>query len=203
MGIIFWLQGIWYALWFAGFLLAESNINSESLFMLLLSAALSYYLSSLYKHLFYFQARVKQSVIFLLLSTFSSYYGAKPQTSHTSFPGDSWINVPSWVPRNTRLACTLGTSRTNSSLSCHECLGPHPNLDSKPPHPESRTQCGARTSTTSSSHQSVRKRAGSTTREQQAFPAPIPKFVLGTIICDLPRVICNDRSLIDTDREKV
>jgi len=47
------------------------------------------------------------------------------------------------------------------------------------------------------------ERAGSATREQQVFPAPIPKYVLGTIVCDLPRVICNDRSLIDTDREKV
>ena len=115
------------------FILAESNTNSESLFMLLLLAVLSYYLLSLYKHLFYFQARVEQSVSFLLLSTFSSYYGAKPQVSRTGFLGDSRINVPSWVPRNTRPACTPDTSRTNPSVSCPGCPGPRPNLDSKPP----------------------------------------------------------------------
>ena len=83
--------------------------------------------------MFYFQAKVEQSVPFLLLSTFSSYYGAKPQTSHTGFPGDSRINVPSCVPENTRPACTLGTSRTNPSLSCPGCPGSRPNLDSQPP----------------------------------------------------------------------
>ena len=77
------------------FLLAESNTNSESLVMLLLSAVLSYHLTSLYKHLFYFQAKVEQSVPFLFLSTFSSYYGAKHETSRTGSPGDSRINVPS------------------------------------------------------------------------------------------------------------
>jgi hypothetical protein len=32
--------------------------------------------------------------------------------------GDSRINVPSWVPKNTRLACTSGTSKTNPFYSC-------------------------------------------------------------------------------------
>jgi hypothetical protein len=31
----------------------------------------------------------------------------------------SRINVPSWVPKNTHLACTLGTSETNPFYSCH------------------------------------------------------------------------------------
>ena len=36
-------------------------------------------------------------------------------------------------PKNTRSACTQGTSRTNPSPSCPRCLGPRPNWDSKPP----------------------------------------------------------------------
>ena len=120
------------------FLLVESNTNSESLFMLLLSAILSYYLSSLYKHLFYFQARVEQSVPFLLLSPFSSYYGAKPQTSRTGTPAIHESMPPAGCPEDTRPACTPGTSRTNPSLSYPGCPGPHPNLDSKPPPLNSR-----------------------------------------------------------------
>ena len=51
--------------------------------MLLLSVVLSYYLSSLYKHLFYFQARVEQPVPFHHLTSFSSYYDARVKTSRT------------------------------------------------------------------------------------------------------------------------
>ena len=51
--------------------------------MLLLSAVLSYYLFSLYKHMFYFQARVEQSVLFYHLPSFSSYYDARVKTSRT------------------------------------------------------------------------------------------------------------------------
>ena len=67
----------------------ESNTNSESLFMLLLTAVLIYYLASLCKHLFYFQARVEQSVLIHHLSSSSSYYGARPKTSHTESSDDS------------------------------------------------------------------------------------------------------------------
>ena len=64
--------------------LTESNAISESLLIILLIAILFYYLSILCKHLFYFQARVEQSVPFLLLSTFSSYYDARGKTSRTN-----------------------------------------------------------------------------------------------------------------------
>ena len=133
MGINSWLQGIWWALWFVGFFWAESNTNSESLLILLLLATLSYYLSSLYKHLFYFQARVEQSVPFLLLSTFSSYYDARGKTSRTNSVAIHEPMCPAGCPENTCPACTLGTSRTNPSPSCPGCLDPRPNLDSKPP----------------------------------------------------------------------
>ena len=101
--------------------------------MLWLSAVLSYYLSNLYKHLFYFQARVEQSIPFLLLSTFSSYYDARGKTSRTD---SAAIHEPMCLAgclENTHPACTLGTSRTNPSPSCPGCPGPHPNLNSKPP----------------------------------------------------------------------
>ena len=101
--------------------------------MLLLLAALSYLLSSRYKHLFYFQARVEQSVPFFLLSTFSSYYDAKPHTSHTRTLAIHESMPQAGYLENIRPACTPGTNRTNPSLSCPRCPGPHPNLDSKPP----------------------------------------------------------------------
>ena len=46
VGIVSRCRGICKALWFAGFLFAKSNTNSESLFMLLL-AVMIYLLSSL------------------------------------------------------------------------------------------------------------------------------------------------------------
>ena len=107
------------------FILAESNTNSESLFMLLLLAILSYYLSSLYKHMFYLQARVEQSVLFHHLSSFSSYYGARPKNK-------SYRITRRFANQCPQLG-TSGTSRTNPSPSCPGCPGPRPNLDSKPP----------------------------------------------------------------------
>ena len=101
--------------------------------MLLLSAVLSYYLSSLYKHLLYFQARVEQSVQFLLLSTFSSHYGARHETSSTDLTAIHEPMCPAGCLENTHPTYTLGTSRTNPSPSCPRCPGPRPNLDSKPP----------------------------------------------------------------------
>ena len=101
------------------FLLAESNTNSESLLMLLLLVVLSYYLSSLYNHLFYFQARVEQSVLFHHLSSFSSYYDARVKTSRTDSTAIREPMCPAGCPENTRPACTLGTSRTNPLPSCH------------------------------------------------------------------------------------
>ena len=47
-------------------------------------------------------------------------------TIHESMP-------PAMYPENTCPTCTPGTSRTNPSPSCLGCLGPRPNLDSKPP----------------------------------------------------------------------
>ena len=115
------------------FLLAESNTNNESLFMLFLSAVLSYYLSSLYNHMFYFQARVEQSVPFHHLLSFNSYYDARVKTSRTDSVAIRKPMCPAGCLENTRPACTPGTSRTNPSLSCPGCPGPRLNLDSKPP----------------------------------------------------------------------
>ena len=101
--------------------------------MMLLIGVLIYYLSILCKHIFYFQARVEQSIPFLHLSSFSSYYGARPKTSRTGSLGNSRINALARYPKNTRHAYTPGTSRTNPSPSYPRCLGPRLNLDSKPP----------------------------------------------------------------------
>ena len=101
--------------------------------MLLLIAILIYYLAILCKHLFYFQARVEQSVPFHRLPSFSSYYDAKVKTSHTDSAVIHESMSPAGYPENTCPAYTLGTSRTNPSPSCLGCPGTRPNLDSKPP----------------------------------------------------------------------
>ena len=164
--------------WFS---LAESNANSESLFMLLLSSILSYYLSSLYKHLFYFQARVEQSVPFHHLSSFSSYYDARVKTSRTDSAAIREQICPAGCPKNTRPACTQGTSRTNPSPSCPRCPGPRPNWDPKPP-PLSPGLSAVQGPPNPKTTLTVGpERARSTTREQQVFQAPIPKYVLRII----------------------
>ena len=191
MGIISWLQGIWEALWFAGFLFVESNANSESLFMLLLSAVLSYYPSSLYKHMFYFQARVEQSVSFLLLPSFSSYYGARPK------------NKPYRIARRfANQYAQLGAPKTHAPLVPQAQAG----LTHHPPVPG--VQVPVQTWTPSPHSwvpdsvwckdlhhlrlQSVGpERAGSMTREQQVFPMPYPSMCSGRPVLNRP------------DREKV
>ena len=62
--------------------------------------------SSLYKHMFYFQARVEQLVPFLLLSTFSSYYDARGKTSHTDSAAIRELMCPARCPENIRPTCT-------------------------------------------------------------------------------------------------
>ena len=54
--------------------------------------------------MFYFQARVEQSVPCLLLSTFSSYYDARVKTSHTD---SATIHEP---------MCPAGCSKTHAPL---------------------------------------------------------------------------------------
>jgi len=116
--------------------------------MLLLSVVLSYYLSSLYKLLLYFQARVEQSVPFHHLLSFSSYYGARPQTSRTGFPSDSRINVPSWMPRR-HTSRLYPRHKQDQPITLLSRVSRSPSkLRLQAPTPESRTQCGARTSTT-------------------------------------------------------
>ena len=101
--------------------------------MSLLIAVLVGYVAILCKHLFYFQARVEQLVQFHHLPSFSSYYDARVKISRTDLVVIREPMCLARCPKNTRAACTLGTSRTNPSPSCPGCLGLHPNLDSKPP----------------------------------------------------------------------
>ena len=67
--------------------------------------------------MFYFQARVEQSDPFttfhlLVLTTVLNHRQVIPY--HTAIREPMY---PSWVPQNTCLACTLGTSKTNPPLS--------------------------------------------------------------------------------------
>ena len=83
--------------------------------------------------MFYFQARVEQSVPFLLLSLSVLTTVLNTRQAIPDRPAIRESMCPAGCPENTRPACTLGTSRTNPSLSCPRCLGPRLNLDSKPP----------------------------------------------------------------------
>ena len=101
----------------------------------LLIAALVHQLNILCKHLCYFQVGGKQSD-----SLFHSIFHLSVLTmvldTKQAVPGCPAIreSMPlAEYPKNTRPACTLGTSTTIPSTSCPGCLGPYPNLDSKPP----------------------------------------------------------------------
>ena len=110
---------------------------------------------------------------------------------------------PAGCPKNTHPACTPGTSRTNPSPSYPRCAGPHPNLDSKPsllspglsavqgPPPSLPPISQSRKSWIHD------KRATSLPGAHTQVCARDNK----SMTC--PDDLCNDRSLIDIDREKV
>ena len=85
---------------------------------------------------------------------------------------------PAGYPKNTCPACTQGTSRTNPSLSYPGCPGPvHTGTPSPRPWVPDSVRCEDLL------HQNKTltvgpERAGSATREQQVFQAPIHKYVL-------------------------
>jgi hypothetical protein len=68
---------------------------------------------------------------------------------------------------------------------------------------EARAQCGAKTSTYPRLQSVGPKRAGAHGKRVTRLPAPISKYVLGIINLWLDQGPCNERSLIDTDREIV
>ena len=114
-----------------------------------LTAALVHLPTFLCKHPCYFQAGSKQSDFLFPfhLSSFNSYYGARHKTSRTGSPAIRESMPLAGYPKNTRPACTQGTSRTNPLPSCHRVQVPV-QTETSSPAPKSRTQCGARTSNT-------------------------------------------------------
>jgi hypothetical protein len=68
---------------------------------------------------------------------------------------------------------------------------------------EAWTQCDAKTSTYPRLQSVGPKRAGAHDKRLTSLPAPISKYVLGIINLWLDQGPCNERSLIDTDRETV
>ena len=85
--------------------------------------------------MYYFQAGGKQSDFLFYsiihLSVLTTVLGRRRAVS--DFPAIYESMPPAGYPKNTRLACTPGTSRTNPSLSYPGCPGLRPNWDSKPP----------------------------------------------------------------------
>ena len=82
----------------------------------------------------YFQARVEQSILFLIpfpLTVLTTVLNRRQAVSDNPAIHESMCLAG--CPEDTRPACTPGTSRTNPPLSCPGCPGPRPNLDSKPP----------------------------------------------------------------------
>jgi hypothetical protein len=68
---------------------------------------------------------------------------------------------------------------------------------------EAQLQCGAKTSTYPCLHSVGPERAGAHDKRVISLPAPISKYVLGIINLWLDQGPCNERSLIDMDRETV
>ena len=170
--------------------------------MLWLSAVLSYYLSSLYKHLFYIKQELSNQFhfFFFQLSVLTTMLEVRQVV-----PTQRWF---------TNQCAQLGAPKTHVLLipqaqagltHHHPILGVQVPVQTWTPSPHSWVLDSVRWKDL---HrlclQSVGlKRAGSTTREQQVFPAPIPKYALEIINLWLAHdALCNDRSLIDTDREK-
>ena len=113
----------------------EALLSVRPYIRFLLTAALVHSLTILCKHLYYFQAGGKQSD-FLFHSIFHLSVITTVLDTKQAVPDRPKIreSMPlARYPENTRPAWTLGTSRTNPSLSYPRCLGPRPNWDSKPP----------------------------------------------------------------------
>jgi hypothetical protein len=110
--------------------------------------------------------------------------------------GDLRINVPSWVPWkiHASLAPQAQTRPTRSPPSKLRLLAPA--LEAPP-------QCGAKTSTYPRLQSVSPERAKAHDKRVTSLSAPISKYVLGIINLWLDQGPCNERSLIDTDRETV
>jgi hypothetical protein len=108
-----------YGLWV--FLFAKTSTKSVSLIPSLLEAVFYLLTNILCKQLGYNQARVEQirtispsfhCQFLLRCQSVVKPYRHAEMTFHESM-------CPSRYPKNTRLACTPGTSKTNLFLSCH------------------------------------------------------------------------------------
>ena len=133
--------------------------------------------------MYYFQAGGKQSD-FLFHSIFYLSVLTMVLDTKQVVPDCPAIHEPMFpagYPKNTHPACTPGTSRTNPSLSCPGCPGPRPNWDSKPPPLSPRLSAVQGPPPRKQTLTVGPERAGSATREQQVFQAPIHKYVLGII----------------------
>ena len=109
---------------------------------------------------------------------------------------------PARCPKDTRPACTPGTSRPNPSLSYPGCPGPRPNWDSKPPplSPGLRAVQGTPPQKKTLTVGMEKDR----THDKRATSLPSTH----TQVCARDNKsmtcldgLCNDRSLTDTDRE--
>jgi hypothetical protein len=117
--------------------------------------------------------------------------------------GDSRINVPSWVPWKTH--ASLAPQAQAIPTRSTPIMGSRSpsKLGLLAPALEVWTQYGAKTSTYPRLQSVGPERARAHDKRVTSLPAPIRKYVLGIINLWLDQGPCNERSLIDTDRETV
>jgi hypothetical protein len=151
-------------------------------------------------HLFYFQAWVEQSDLFIsfhlsVLTTMQIIAMSYRITWRFAKP-----MYPSWVPWNTRPACTLGTSKTNPLPSYHGVQAP---VQTWTPSPHSWVPNSVRCLDLHHPRlQSIGlERARTHEKRAMSLPAPISKYVLRIISLWPIYHHNNGRSLTDTDRE--
>jgi hypothetical protein len=117
--------------------------------------------------------------------------------------GDSWINVPSWVPRK-HTPRLYPRHKQDQPIPLLSRVSRSPSkLGLLAPVLEARPQYGAKTSTYPRLQSVGPERARSHDKRITSLFAPISKYVLGIINLWLDQGPCNERSLIDTDREIV
>jgi hypothetical protein len=116
---------------------------------------------------------------------------------------DSRINVPSWVPWKTHVSLAPWHKRDQPAPLLSRVSRFSSKLGLLAPALEARPQCGAKTSTYSRLQSVGLERAGAHNKRVTSLPAPISKYVLEIINMWLDQGPCNERSLIDTDKETV
>jgi hypothetical protein len=149
-------------------------------FLRLLAVMFNSLSNILCKHLFYFQARVKQLELFFIfhmpvLTTVSDHSQVVP--SHRN--GNLRINMPSWVSQKTHVSLVPQAQMRPTHSTPVKGSRSMSKLGLQAPSLEAQPQYGASTSTNPALQSDDPERAETHDKKVTSLPAPISKYVLG------------------------